>query len=214
LKKIPKPPLVEQITIQEISVGPNVPVLSNVKLLSFTDEGGVSADAEFKYGGGFHLTIEILILISIVGNSINFPAVLSVTVQSLSGKIRFHCSPPPSKRFWIGFYEEPECELIIDTEIGDNRKIKNLPKLSNIIVHKIKSEIIETMVLPQMDDFPIPKIVKEADKKLEEDQLAAPLPTARRASFSSSVSASKLDEELTKELETIETADPWVKKSS
>jgi len=166
----------------------------------------VSADAEFKYGGGFHLTIEILILINIVGNSIHFPAVLSVTIQSLSGKIRFHCSPPPSKRFWLGFYEEPECELLIDTEIGDDHKIKNLPKLANIIVHKIKSEIIETMVLPQMDDYPIPKITKESEKQHS--------PPVRHGSFHSAVSESKLDEQLTKELETFEKEDPWEKKIS
>ena len=45
-------------------------------------------------------------------------------------------NPPPSQKVWYGFYEEPEVALEINTELGQNGKwqIKNLPKITNIIV--------------------------------------------------------------------------------
>jgi hypothetical protein len=45
-------------------------------------------------------------------------------------------NPPPSQKVWYGFYEEPEVALEINSEIGQNGKwqIKNLPKITNIIV--------------------------------------------------------------------------------
>eukprot|EP01114_Cavostelium_apophysatum_P017541 TRINITY_DN5236_c0_g1_i2.p1 TRINITY_DN5236_c0_g1~~TRINITY_DN5236_c0_g1_i2.p1 ORF type:complete len:401 (-),score=109.65 TRINITY_DN5236_c0_g1_i2:63-1265(-) len=223
LSKIKKPPLVGDIKVQEISFGPNLPTLKNVKLLSVTQDGEVSADAEVFYHGGFHLTIEINFLISLAGHSLNFPAVLSVSVQSISGKLHFFCSPPPSNRFWIGFYEEPIIELTVNTEIGvENTKIKNLPKLANIIVHKIKQELIELMVLPNMDDYPIPKVKSDLPKnspfspaKLNVTS-AAQLTKARSESLPSvslrvskeELDSRKVDEKLQKEIETFEIDGP------
>ena len=76
-------------------------------------------------------------------------------------------SPPPASRLWYGFYEEPSVSLEIDTEFGENKKIKNLPHLAKIIIYKIKSEIFEMMVLPQMDDFPIPNIKTDVERNLK-----------------------------------------------
>ena len=44
----------------------------------------------------------------------------------------------------------------IDSVLGTSSKIANIPKVANIIVYKLKQEIIEMMVLPDMDDIAFP----------------------------------------------------------
>lgn len=159
ISEITKPSYVSDISVRHISVGPTLPIIKTVRLLSLSNEGAVQADAEFTYAGGFNITIEVTFKLSLPGSRIIFiPAVLTVVIQKASGKVHLHIDAPPAQCLWIGFYEEPEVKLDIKTEIGENYKIKQIPKLANIIVNKIKQEIIERMVLPNMDDIPLPKI--------------------------------------------------------
>ena len=48
--------------------------------------------------------------------------------------------------------------MAINTGFGHNKKLTNLPKIAHIVVNALKSELIQIMVLPNMDDFPIPKL--------------------------------------------------------
>jgi len=106
---------------------------------------------------------------------LRFPSTLSVKINRVVGKMHFHFSPPPSSRIWYGFYEEPEVRIDVDTEIGV-KGVKNFPKIASIIIYKIKKEIIELMVLPQMDDLPIPNIKKEEKKEeKKENQSSSPV---------------------------------------
>ncbi|KAK5575317.1 hypothetical protein RB653_010575 [Dictyostelium firmibasis] len=117
-----------------------------------------SADIAITYHGGFTLTIKIEVMISFRNHSVTIPFVISVLIKSLQGRLNVQCLPTPTKRLWIGFYEEPECELSIDTSIGQSKTgyFTNMPKLAKIIVNKLKAEVFEMMVLPNMDDFPLP----------------------------------------------------------
>jgi hypothetical protein len=113
-------------------------------------------DADVTYAGGFQLAIEIAVELEAFGQKVGTTASLTVTVKKLSGKIRVQIAPPPADRLWIGFYREPDIEFDIDSTIGTSSKVANIPKVANIIVYKLKQEIIEMMVLPDMDDFPFP----------------------------------------------------------
>jgi len=153
LAKVKKPNVVESIHVQNISMGPNLPVIHSVQLVSLSHDGELIVDVDFSYFGEFQLTLEIVLSIKKI---LRVPVSLAVELTELSGKAHLHFNAPPSNRFWIGFYEEPKCEISVDTEIGEKTKLKNLPKLANIIIYKIKSELLESMVLPNMDDFPLP----------------------------------------------------------
>jgi len=66
-------------------------------------------------------------------------------------------APPPADRIWLGFYHEPEIEVDISpTIMGTDFRVASIPKLANIVVHKLKQELVEMMVLPEMNDIPIP----------------------------------------------------------
>jgi hypothetical protein len=71
-------------------------------------------DFDFEYQGGFNLFIDIQAVVPIpqlIGafvqhqsSTFTLPVItLRVKLNSLVGKGIFHCLPPPSKRFWIGF---------------------------------------------------------------------------------------------------------------
>jgi len=145
------------MSVKDIYVGTHLPLIRDVSLIRLEETGELEIDLEFEYLGGFRLNFELVINVHLPGN-VNFslPATFQVTIRKLAGKVRMQCLPPPSNRLWIGFHSEPELELDIDTGIGVDSKIRNLPKLANIIVTKLQTEILAIMVLPHMEDFPIP----------------------------------------------------------
>eukprot|EP01132_Coremiostelium_polycephalum_P002318 gene2318-2858_t len=158
INKLKKPSILKSITLQNLEFGPNLPVLKDAQLLYISSQGELSADLQIEYHGGFTLTIKIEVMISFRQHSVTIPFVISVLVKSLSGRANIQCLPPPTKRFWFGFYEEPQCEIVIDTSIGQSKTgyFTNMPKLAKIIVNKLKAELFEMIVLPNMDDFPMP----------------------------------------------------------
>ncbi|KYR03045.1 PH domain-containing protein [Tieghemostelium lacteum] len=164
INKLKKPSIVKSITLQNLDFGPNLPILNSAHLNYITPQGEFSADATISYHGGFTLTIKIEIQISFRNHSVTIPFVISVLVKSLSGRVNIQCLPPPTKRFWIGFYDEPQCEIAIDTSIGQSKagSFTNIPKLAKIIVTKLKAEIFEMIVLPNMDDLPLPHPSKKS----------------------------------------------------
>ncbi|KAF2068279.1 hypothetical protein CYY_010394, partial [Polysphondylium violaceum] len=159
INKVKKPSILKSISLQNLEFGPNIPVLNDAKLLYITPNGEFSADVAITYHGGFTMTIKIEIMISFRGHSVTIPFVISVLVKSLSGRVNVQCLPNPTKRIWIGFYEEPKCELDIDTSIGQSKTgyFANIPKLAKLIITKLKAEIFEMMVLPNRDDLPFPR---------------------------------------------------------
>eukprot|EP01117_Protostelium_nocturnum_P009468 TRINITY_DN3378_c0_g2_i1.p2 TRINITY_DN3378_c0_g2~~TRINITY_DN3378_c0_g2_i1.p2 ORF type:complete len:572 (-),score=238.15 TRINITY_DN3378_c0_g2_i1:5555-7270(-) len=164
LNKIEKPSIVKDLRIKDVYFGPELPVVNKVKLLSVSEMGDIELDADFVYHGGFHLSIEAVFEIPLAIKKFTFPAILSVEIKRIAGQAHIHVNAPPSPRFWLGFYGEPVVEVEVKTELGEHKyKVANLPTLANIIIHKVKSEILQTMILPHLDDWPIPKI-DENDK--------------------------------------------------
>ncbi len=51
--------------------------------------------------------------------------------------------------------------LDVKTEIGRDLKLINIPSLANIIINKLKAQLIKKMVLPAADDWPLPHIPKK-----------------------------------------------------
>lgn len=86
-------------------------------------------------------------------------------------------SPPPARRAWIGFYGEPRVDLDVKIEVGSfwnkvtspesiqmlllagrDLKLVNIPSIANIVINKIKQQLIKKLVLPAMEDWPLPHI--------------------------------------------------------
>ncbi|PRP87634.1 hypothetical protein PROFUN_04661 [Planoprotostelium fungivorum] len=168
LNKIDKPSIVKRIMITDVYFGPNLPIFNSVKLLRVTEHGDLDVDTDFVYPGGFHLSVEADFEIPLAIRKFTFPVVLSIEVKRIAGQAHIHFSAPPSSKFWLGFYNEPSVEVEVKTEIGEHKYevLGNIPALAKAIVNKIKIEILQSMVLPNMDDWPIPKIDENNKVKL------------------------------------------------
>ncbi|CAO3678329.1 unnamed protein product [Rhizopus stolonifer] len=142
------PSLLGEIHVQSVDIGHSVPFVTQPKLLSLTPEGELSVEAVVDYTGSFKVVIQTDCSYSLL----RVPLVLSVTLKQLSGKFLFKVKPPPSNRYWIGFYELPQMEWEI-TPIVSDKQIK-LSMVTNAIESKIREFMMENMVLPNMDDFP------------------------------------------------------------
>jgi len=149
---------VDRITVKEVFLGPNLPTLSQAQLISVSPHGEIVCDCDVQYSGGLKLVIEVIVSVNISTFSFEktFPVSIAITLLSLSGKIRFYCGGPPADKYWLGFHKEPDMTLNIDTEIANSYTFKNLSNITNILVELIKMKLIKIMMLPNMDDYPIP----------------------------------------------------------
>ncbi|KAH3744800.1 endoplasmic reticulum protein [Pelomyxa schiedti] len=155
------PPFVTRLRVKQLVLGPNLPVVFGVDLLSLSPAGELVVDAEFMYAGGFHISIELQIdvAIPVVKHHVNIPLVITVALSALAGKVRVHCLAPPSQRMWVGFHSEPVFEFSIDTQVGAMSRVEmhQIPKLANIVIARIRAQLVEQVVLPNMDDWPVPR---------------------------------------------------------
>lgn len=78
------------------------------------------------------------------------PVSIKLEVSELCGRIRFGVRRNMS---FMSFIDEPYTRFSVESEVGDQYKLKNLPKLSSVIVNKLKKHIREKMVYPNSFKF-------------------------------------------------------------
>lgn len=154
IQKIKRPSFLGEISVQSVSIGDSIPYVTQPKLLSLTPEGDLMAEATVNYAGGLCIVIETDFnwTYSSLMKPIRVPLVLSVTLKKMSGKFLLKVKPPPTNRYWIGFYKVPDMEWAI-TPIVSDKQIR-LSMVTNAIQAKIREFMVENIVLPNMDDFP------------------------------------------------------------
>ena len=78
------------------------------------------------------------------------PVSIRLEVSELCGGIRFGVRRGMS---FMSFMKEPYTRFSVQSEVGDQYKLKNVPKLSSIIVNKLKQHIRKKMVYPNCFKF-------------------------------------------------------------
>lgn len=154
IQKIKRPSFLGDISVQSVDIGNSIPFVTQPKLLSLTPEGDLMAEATIHYAGGLRVVIQTDFNwnYSSLMKPIRVPLVLSVSLKKLSGKFLLKVKPPPTNRYWIGFYEMPVMDWEI-TPIVSDKQIR-LSMVTNAIQSKIREFMMENIVLPNMDDFP------------------------------------------------------------
>ncbi|KAI7865300.1 putative integral membrane protein conserved region-domain-containing protein, partial [Mucor mucedo] len=154
IQKIKRPSFLGDISVQSVDIGNSIPFVTQPKLLSLTPEGDLMAEATIHYAGGLRVVIQTDFNwnYSSLMKPIRVPLVLSVSLKKLSGKFLMKVKPPPTNRYWIGFYEIPVMDWEI-TPIVSDKQIR-LSMVTNAIQSKIREFMMENIVLPNMDDFP------------------------------------------------------------
>lgn len=153
LGRIKRPNFIEEIEVRKIHMGHSVPIFTNNKLRELTPDGLLVIEANMHYNGGFQVMIATKAVLNFGARfkSRDVDLVLSVTVQSVEGKIVFKMKPPPSNRIWYAFETMPKMTLRIEPVVSSKQITYSM--VTKAIDNKFREAFKDTLVLPNMDDL-------------------------------------------------------------
>ncbi|KAF9576061.1 hypothetical protein EC968_000127 [Mortierella alpina] len=146
--KLKRPSFLGEIKVRSFNVGHSIPYITRTKLHELAVNGELTAEFHLAYQGGVRVEIEVDVGVK----SMKVTVVLAVLVKSLSGKMTLKIKAPPTNRFWIGFQEPPDMDIVIEPIVAD--KAIKLNMVLGAIETKIREAMVEAIVLPNMDDYP------------------------------------------------------------
>ena len=159
LAKLKKPKMMKSLGLKSIEFGNKLPIASNISVRSADPDGNLRLDADIAYHGEAKVELDLVIEVEILGKKIaSLPVSIKATIKSIVGRIQLAFSPPPSDLMWMGFYTEPHIDLDFETSFGEKHRLVNIPQLASIAVLKLRQEIVEMMLMPEMDDWPLPHL--------------------------------------------------------
>lgn len=159
VKKFPRG-LEGRILLDDVALNSEVPVISNVTDPLILAKGEMMFDLDMLYRGGASL----LFRSCLTYRGVRIPHVtLYVKLVRAEARLRVSVGPPPSKVFWVGCLAPPDVQLEVSQgmESGHgllHRLLTSLPNLSGIVTKLLKLYLLHEMMLPLMDDFPLPNV--------------------------------------------------------
>ncbi|KAF9981486.1 hypothetical protein BGZ75_007253 [Mortierella antarctica] len=146
--KLKRPSFLGEIKVRSFNVGHSIPYITRTKLHELAVNGELTAEFHLAYQGGVRVEIEVDVGVK----SMKVTVVLAVLVKSISGTMTLKIKAPPTNRFWIGFQEPPDMDIVIEPIVAD--KAIKLNMVLGAIESKIREAMVEAIVLPNMDDYP------------------------------------------------------------
>ncbi|CAO1633567.1 unnamed protein product [Parajaminaea phylloscopi] len=154
ISRVRTPSFLSDIRVKEVDLGSTPPAFSRPMLKSLTGAGEASMEVGVHYSGALRLTISTVLTISLGSRfkPYNVPLVLAVVLTSLEGNLLLHVKPPPSNRLWFAFTQLPKMEIDIEPVVSERKVQWSMVK--RLIEGRIKELLIESVVVPNMDDVP------------------------------------------------------------
>ncbi|KAF9903190.1 hypothetical protein EC991_004098 [Linnemannia zychae] len=151
--KLKRPSFLGEIKVRSFQVGHSIPYITRTKLHDLALNGELSSEFHLSYRGGVRVEIEVDVGLGLATlKPVKVTIVLAVLVKSISGMMTLKIKAPPTNRFWIGFQEPPEMDIVIEPIVAD--KAIKLNMVLTAIESKIREAMVEAIVLPNMDDTP------------------------------------------------------------
>ncbi|KAG0283418.1 hypothetical protein BGZ96_012218 [Linnemannia gamsii] len=151
--KLKRPSFLGEIKVRSFQVGNSIPYITRTKLHDLAPNGELSSEFHLSYRGGVRVEIEVDVGLGLATlKPVKVTIVLAVLVKSISGMMTLKIKAPPTNRFWIGFQEAPEMDIVIEPIVAD--KAIKLNMVLSAIESKIREAMVEAIVLPNMDDTP------------------------------------------------------------
>ncbi|KAK7197787.1 putative integral membrane protein conserved region (DUF2404) [Novymonas esmeraldas] len=163
-KKFPRD-LGGDLILDDFLIGTQIPWISDVSEPTVSANGEVGFDFNLLYKGG-EGGFTLFFRLALTYRGLRIPhVVFSVKLLELEATVHLSIGPPPSKKFWIGGHKPPILRLEVHQGCASgkgvlHRVLTALPDLSGIMTNLIKLYLFSDMVLPYMDDFPLPSVVK------------------------------------------------------
>lgn len=156
---IDEPSLLGDIVIRDLDVGNSLPVLSNPKLTSISEDGDMLIEMDIDYTGGFQVVLATEATLSVPAwdsymKPITVPVVVAVKMKRFSARVLIKIKPFwESNRIWFGFFRQPELKLELEVEPIISNKLIKLQMVNQVIERRIKDSLEAYVMLPNMDDL-------------------------------------------------------------
>lgn len=168
-----------------MTVGTNIPLLTNLDLVYFDEMGKLEFDFGFNYRGGLCITV----VVEFKFKEMIIPVRVRVKVKHASGDLRALIMPFPCRHMWIGFHKLPDFDFDVDvTFFGINIALNLVPFLQEIIKYIVLVELMEDFLLPNMDDVTLPKPDAPETGENEDDEENESTATEQQQSAGSATS--------------------------
>jgi hypothetical protein len=172
-KELHLPEVVGKIDIIHLDFGSSTPSFYSIK--ASEDSTGIQLDIELEFEDP-DMRVELGTDIYInfpVKKFASLPVKFSLYDIYFHAKVRISISNDFSQ-IKISLLEEPDFDMIFTNEIGHQKKIKNLPFITDIINRAIYQAITKLFLTPKYLSFKLPPIVLFSDKNDEKINVATP----------------------------------------
>lgn len=157
LNKDRRPGYIDEFKVGNVSFGSIPPLLCNMQWAPVcvgdgTDpEYDVACIADMTFRSGLQFTVSTRLWLNWPMDKFAFiPVVIQLEISELCGKIRFGVR---KRRSFLSFVGEPYSRFTVHSEVGSQYKVKNIPKLSSLIIKKIKTHIRKKLIYPNSYEF-------------------------------------------------------------
>ncbi|KEG10036.1 hypothetical protein DQ04_04271040 [Trypanosoma grayi] len=147
-----------EILLDRLELGDEIPLIHDVSEPSVSPNGELEFDFDLLYRGGLQLSLRF----SITYRGVRVPDIIfKVKMLELSNRMRLSVGPPPTGKIWVGSSRLPQLRLEFTQEVAShdgllNAVLKLMPDMSVVMTNVVKVKLFEDMLLPSMEDFPLP----------------------------------------------------------